>query len=194
MIILGIDTSCGRCSAAIYDGKKVLHETIETIHKQAEQIAILIKTVLDKANIIIEDIDAIAVTKGPGSFTGIRIGISIAQGIAAVINKPIVGVTTLDAIAFNSKGSITAIVDAGKGELYTQNFSNGACVSEIRLLKISDLEGKKLIGVYKEHQEFPSAENIAKIAHNKLQDGNFIIEPISPLYIREPDAVVKLSQ
>lgn len=194
MIILGIDTSCGTCSAALYNGNLLSENVITEIHKQAALTPSLIDKTLKDANMKASDIDIIAVTTGPGSFTGIRIGISLAQGFASVIGKPILGITTLEAIASESNGEATVVIDAGKGEVYLQNFSNGIPTSEIILKSLSEVEEQKVIGVFKDLKNYPFASKVAKVAFSKLADQSFKIPQLKPLYIREPDAVVKLSE
>ena len=193
MIVLGIDTSCGTCSAALYNGNLLAENVITEIHKQAALTPSLIEKTLKDANLQTNDIDVIAVTNGPGSFTGIRIGISLAQGFASVIGKPILGLTTLEAVAYGTTGESIVAIDAGKSEVYYQVFNDGLAVSEISLKPVSEITEQNVIGVFKERKEYPFASKVAALAFQKLSDKSFKIPEIKPLYIREPDAVVKLS-
>jgi tRNA threonylcarbamoyladenosine biosynthesis protein TsaB len=194
MIVLGIDTSCGTCSAALYNGTLLAENIIVEIHKQAALTPSLIEKTLKDGNLQTNDIDVIAVTNGPGSFTGIRIGISLAQGFASVIGKPIIGISTLEAIALGVSGKVDAVIDAGKGEVYHQSFNNSLATSEVSLKPINEINEQKVIGVFNERKDYPFASKVAKAAFEKLLDKSFKIPPIKPVYIREPDAVVKLSE
>lgn len=194
MIVLGIDTSCGVCSAAIYNGKLLANSEILDIHKQAAQTSNLVSKTLSDASLSINDLDFLSVTVGPGSFTGIRIGISLIQGIASVINKPILGLTTLEVMAYKTTGKLKSIMDAGKGEVYAQDFLNGNAISDIKFEDPNNLNLEKCIGVYKDMKQYPSAINVVKLAHDKLSNPQLVIPTLKPLYIREPDAVVKLTE
>lgn len=194
MIILAIDTSCGTCSAALYNGTLLAENIITEIHKQAALTPYLIEKTLKDANMKASEIDIIAVTNGPGSFTGIRIGISLAQGLASVIEKPIIGINTLEAIANEITGEAVVVIDAGKGEVYHQKFINGLATSEISLKPVSEINEQNVIGIYKGHKDYPFANKVAKLSFDKLSDSSFKIPELRPLYIREPDAVIKLSE
>ncbi len=123
MRILAIDTSSMVASAAVTDQEKLVAEYIIN-HKKthSEQLMPIIEQVLESCNISIREIDAIAVSSGPGSFTGLRIGAATAKGLAHVINKKVIGISTLDGLAFNlpyCQGIICPIMDARRNQVYT---------------------------------------------------------------------------
>src|SRR5512146_3284064 len=102
MRILAIDTALEACSAAVLDtgaGAGTAHESLPMQRGHAEALMPLIARVMERARVTFEEIDRIAVTTGPGSFTGLRVGISAARGIALASGKPAVGLTTLAAFA-----------------------------------------------------------------------------------------------
>lgn len=122
MKILAIDTSASSGSITLLEDDRLLAELTTCIQKtHAERLLPSIKNLLDNAGIKIEDIDGFALTTGPGSFTGLRIGLSTIKGLAWSLNKPIVSVSTLEALAMNipySDKPICPVLDARKKEVY----------------------------------------------------------------------------
>ena len=122
MRVLAVDTATKSCSVAVVDGQTLLAEVIViTGETHSKHLMNLIHQVLQISRISLKDIEGFAVTRGPGSFTGLRIGISTVKGLAASSRKPIVGVSTLDALA-NQAGVtpylICTVIDARKDEVY----------------------------------------------------------------------------
>ncbi|RTL53826.1 MAG: tRNA (adenosine(37)-N6)-threonylcarbamoyltransferase complex dimerization subunit type 1 TsaB [Bradyrhizobiaceae bacterium] len=135
MLVLAIDTALGYCAAAVVDtDSKTLRasETLEMQRGHAEALMPLIGRVMEKFGGGFDALDRIAVTTGPGSFTGLRVGISAARGLALAAGKDVVGVSTLSAYAaplVNDKaaGPIVVAIDARHDHVYCQVFSgNGA--------------------------------------------------------------------
>lgn len=130
MLVLAIDTSGIGCAAAIYDGAAgvVLARAEEDIGRgHAERLMAFVDEALRASDRRLEDIDRIAVTIGPGSFTGIRVGVAAARGLALALGKPAVGVTTLQVIAESARKSdpgrpVLAAIDAKRDEVYVQSF------------------------------------------------------------------------
>ena len=126
MITLSADTSGRTTSVALLDDDHVLAELfISTGRNHAETLMPTIERVLAAAGIEAEQVDLIAFAVGPGSFTGLRVGASTFKGLAFVLQKPVVGVCTLDALALNvpdllcKEVAICPMLDAGRGEVYT---------------------------------------------------------------------------
>ena len=126
MKILAIDCSAGPASCAILENNTVLASgfcNVKLTHSQT--LLPMIKSTLASAMLDIKDIDAFAVNNGPGSFTGIRIGISAIKGLALAENKPCIAVSTLESIAYlfgNFKGVICAVMDARCNQVYNALF------------------------------------------------------------------------
>jgi tRNA threonylcarbamoyladenosine biosynthesis protein TsaB len=127
MKILGIETATAICGAALIDDGQLLAEyKLNIKHVHAEKLLAIVDTVLSDAGLTVIALDGIAVSIGPGSFTGLRIGLSAAKGLAYAANKPIVAVPTLDALAFNvvalcaanSELQICPVVHARGDEVY----------------------------------------------------------------------------
>jgi tRNA threonylcarbamoyladenosine biosynthesis protein TsaB len=123
MNILGIDTSSIVASMAVLSEEKLVAEyTVNNKKTHSEKMMGVLDKVLEDSGFGLGDIDAIAVTKGPGSFTGIRIGMASAQGMAHALGIPIIGVNTLDGLAYNlleSESLLCPVVDAQRGDVYT---------------------------------------------------------------------------
>lgn len=145
MLILGIDTSTNVGTVAIYsDIKGTLGEISVNINKtHSENIMVMIDELFKLTNTTINDIDKIAVSIGPGSFTGIRIGVAVAKGLASATNCKIVGVNELDVIAGNSTSNeceICSIIDARKERGYycTFKYENGI-LKQLEDYKVGEL-------------------------------------------------------
>lgn len=136
MKILAIDSSAVCGSACILDGTKRLFESfINTTHTHSKTLLSMIESALLRAEISIDDIDAFACTVGPGSFTGIRIGVSLIKGLAFSKNKPCIGVSTLEAAAYQLKGIkglIVPVSDARRCGVYNALFySDGDSITRL---------------------------------------------------------------
>jgi tRNA threonylcarbamoyladenosine biosynthesis protein TsaB len=125
-IILAIDTSAKATSMAIARGPKVLRSSIEPAdEKRSDTLWTGVQSLLAELGLTIVDVDVFSVCVGPGGFTGLRVGVAAVKGFAAATNKPIIGVTSLEAAAFAAKpaASVCAMLNAYKGEVYSQLFS-----------------------------------------------------------------------
>lgn len=123
MRILSLDSSTTSATCAILEDNKLLGETTLNDKKQHSIIIMpQIDCLLKSLNLSIKDIDGFVVSKGPGSFTGLRIGIATIKGLAQGTKKPFVGISTLDALAYNlayTSGIICPIIDALRDNVYT---------------------------------------------------------------------------
>jgi tRNA threonylcarbamoyladenosine biosynthesis protein TsaB len=131
MLILAIDTALDACAAGILDtrtSKLIAHESLPMKRGHAEALMPLLARVMAESGIAFADLDRIAVTTGPGSFTGLRVGLSAARGIGLAAAKPVVGITTLTAYAApvvseNRKAPVFAAIDARHDHVYFQAVS-----------------------------------------------------------------------
>ena len=128
MKIIAVDTATTSCSAAIVDDGLVSAE-LTTVNNQthSKHLMNMIDTVCGMSGAKIADMDGFAVTIGPGSFTGLRIGISTIKGLAWSLNKPVVGVSSLDALAWQcapGKYLVCVLLDARKHEVYSCRYRN----------------------------------------------------------------------
>jgi len=128
MLILAIDTALDACAAAVLDtgtGKLIAMESQAMKRGHAEALMPLIARVMKQAALPFVALDRVAVTSGPGSFTGLRVGLSAARGIALAAGKPAVGLTTLSAYAApivseNGEQPVISAIDARHGQVYFQ--------------------------------------------------------------------------
>jgi len=147
MRVLAIDTALAACSAAVLDtvfGGVVAGESLPMVRGHAETLMPLIERVMRRAELTFADIDRVAVTTGPGSFTGLRVGISAARGIALAADLPALGVSTLSAyaaphLADDKINHVIAAIDARHEHVYLQVFGpGGRVVMTPRLAPLSE--------------------------------------------------------
>ena len=146
-MILGIDSSAVSAGCALIEGDKIVAEQfLNTRHTHSETLLPMISAMLKSAGVTLSDVDKIAVSAGPGSFTGLRIGISCVKGLCDAAHKPCVSVSTLEAIAYNFlhiDGVICACMDARCKQVYNALFrsENGVItrLCEDRAIAAADL-------------------------------------------------------
>jgi tRNA threonylcarbamoyladenosine biosynthesis protein TsaB len=180
MHILAVDTSGGVCSAAVLYDNKILSEAyMNDKRTHSETIGPMIDFCLSCANIDIKEVDLFACASGPGSFTGLRIGIGMMKAFAHASLKPVLGINTLDALAFNALGTdeiVCPVIDARRGEVYTATYQNGRRISEYRAVPLDDvlseLQGRQTVFlgdatvVHKE--KILSTDSVFRIAHEGI--------------------------
>jgi tRNA threonylcarbamoyladenosine biosynthesis protein TsaB len=122
MRVLAIDTSTEALSVALREGQATSERSLETARGHAEQILSLIDAVLGEAGVCLSQLDGIAAGVGPGSFTGVRISVAVAQGLSYGAGVPVVPITSLEALAFPvieaGADRVIACLDARMGEIY----------------------------------------------------------------------------
>jgi tRNA threonylcarbamoyl adenosine modification protein YeaZ len=208
MIVLSIDTSGVDCSACLYDSAAdaVLGEVTENIGKgHAELLMGIIDVALQKASLALSDVQRIAVTIGPGSFTGIRVGVAAARGFALSLGIEAVGITTLETLAahyhLQNPGMPVAVgLDAKRDEAYLQTFAaDGSPLSDAALLSLDDAKAAlagfagTVIGsaapLFSGGQTGagPDRFAIATVARIGAEKPQGMRKP-APLYLRGPDA------
>lgn len=134
MFVLAIDTALGACSAAVLDAEAdavVAGDSLLMERGHAEALIPLVEQVMAAAGLEFEHLSRIAVTIGPGSFTGLRVGLSAARGFGLAANLPVVGVTTFAALAApylaqDDAVPVVSAIDARHGHVYLQMFGVGA--------------------------------------------------------------------
>lgn len=205
MIVLAIDTAGIDCSAALFDSSagKLLSAVSEEIGKgHAERLMAVIDQALDEAGVDLHAIGKIAVVIGPGSFTGIRVGVAAARGLALSLGLECVGVSTLETLAAShlatapSSGPVLVAMDAKREEIYAQAFAaDGSALNEPAALSAEELDrlaaslSAELTGswVSKTGDRFDIGK-VAMIGASKDAAGT---RP-KPLYLRGPDAKPQL--
>ncbi|QUD86435.1 tRNA (adenosine(37)-N6)-threonylcarbamoyltransferase complex dimerization subunit type 1 TsaB [Phenylobacterium montanum] len=209
MKLLALDTCLDACSAALRTDAAVVAAITEPMRRgHQERLAPMVAELMDGAGWRFGDLDRIAVTVGPGSFTGLRVGLAFAKGLALALDKPCVGVGVLEALArgAGTKGFVAACLDAKRGQVYLQIFIDGRAAMapdvlpvEIAAARLAELwpgGPAKLVGsgapllapVLAETETLtPAAADpvaIAEIAAAAREP----FPPPRPLYLRPPDA------
>ena len=148
-----MDTSSVNATVAVMNENKLLGEFVVSNDRTHSQIIMpLMDDLMKKAGLEISDIDVFAVSVGPGSFTGLRIGMATVKTLAQICNKPIIGISSLDSLYENCylyDGIICPIIDARNNQVYNALYENGVKVIEDRIVSIEqlldDLKNEKVI-------------------------------------------------
>ena len=215
MTLLAFDTSMAACSAAVWRDGIVARRFQAMSRGHAEALFPMIREVMTEAGISFADLSAIAVTRGPGSFTGVRVGVAAARGLALAADRPIIAATSLEVIAHGAAQRLTpeqarepfvVAMDARRGELYCQQFAGGRAVSDAQALSPEDCahtmpheecvavgSGAPLLakGAGTERRVIALQSDILPDAADLAAIcANRSPEPatLSPLYLRAPDA------
>lgn len=206
MIVLALDTALAACSAAVArDGEVLAAMSEPMLRGHQERLAPMIQAVMAEAGLPFAALDRVGVTVGPGSFTGLRVGLAFAKGLGLALDRPCVGVGSLEALAASERGPglIAAVIDARRGQVYLQAFEAGESVMapdvlpvETAVARLAELwrggplrligPGAPLLGGIS-----PEAAVIERSAPNPaavcaLSAGR--ATPARPLYLRAPDA------
>jgi len=144
LIILGIDTSTKFCNLGLIEDKDIIIEyTINGLTKKHSSILVpAIKDLLKMIDLKMEEINGIAISIGPGSFTGLRIGLGVAKGLCYALSLPLLGIPTLDATAFPLKEIphlICPVLESKKDEIYDVVFRGGESLHRIMDYKCEDI-------------------------------------------------------
>lgn len=216
MRVLAIDTALEACSAAVLDTERasvVAHESIPMVRGHAEALMPLIARVLDRAGLDFAQLDRIAVTTGPGSFTGLRVGIAAARGLGLASAKPVVGLSTLAAyaapfIAADDTLPVVAAIDARHDHVYLQVFGPGGRtlvgprLAPLReALRVSATGAPRVVGTAAKMlaDAWPAGERVPTVVDpRRAPDIDWVARlgaaaaetgaSPKPLYLRAPDA------
>ncbi len=201
-LILGFDTSAAHCAAALLCGDRVLASAHEEMKRgQAERLFPLLDDVLSEAGVTWSDLSAIGVGIGPGNFTGIRLSVSAARGLALARAIPAVGVSSLDALAHGTDGPVLACLAAPRDQAYISGHRMATTVAP-SLMSIADIPASldepgltcigsaaapvaAALGADEAAPAYPTAEAIARIAADRWQNAP---ERPAPLYLKPADA------
>ncbi|WP_247997211.1 tRNA (adenosine(37)-N6)-threonylcarbamoyltransferase complex dimerization subunit type 1 TsaB [Brucella tritici] len=214
MKILALDTAASWCSVAVYnsDGDIVLADVSENIGKgHAEVLMDYVERAAREAKLSLRDMDRVAVNIGPGSFTGVRIGVSAARGFALALDVPAIGITAFEALAAETQSlspekPVLVLLDAHRGEIYAQSFDAKGLPSakplvlsreEAEALAVSQAASTVLAGsaapaineVIGSRFTLGPVEPTAKIGiYARLANSRQPGDAPKPLYMRGPDA------
>lgn len=174
-IILAFDTSAAHCAAALLLGDRIVTRVDEMAKGQAEHLMPMLEAMLTAENLTWRDLDGIGVGVGPGNFTGIRISLSAARGLALGLGKPAIGVNGFEARAHGEAMPYPATIPAPRNQSYVQVFRANGTSTPVQADAVA-LPQK------------PAADLIAAVAEIAAARLNDTEERPAPLYIRSADA------
>jgi tRNA threonylcarbamoyladenosine biosynthesis protein TsaB len=211
--ILNIETATKNCSVALaQEGKIILcKEIAEEGYSHAERLHVFIEEIIQEAGITFQDLKAIAVSQGPGSYTGLRIGVSAAKGLCFALNIPLIAVDTLQVLASQAKvkeGFIVPMLDARRMEVYSAIFNSklekqrevqAEVITENSFESITepvyfvgDCEDKcqavliKTNFVFLEEFKYPSSKEMSTLSFAKFQQSDFVdVAYFEPYYLKD---------
>ena len=185
MIIIGIETATERLSASILiENEQILERHKDSHSSHCELLTGFILELVNEANITMDEIDCVAVSVGPGSFTGLRIGIATAMGLAYGLGIPACGINTLMGLAWNSVEHgklICPVIDAKRSEVYTALYRTGDDIPQT-VIEPMTLPVSKLAGILLDKNEKviitgPAAEKFRDMLHESLGKSASFIPP-----------------
>ncbi len=211
MRVLIVDTALGACSAAVVEDGRLLGLRTELMTKgHQERLPGMARDAVADAGGGFGALDRIGVTVGPGSFTGLRVGLAFAQGLGAALSRPVVGVSTLAALAASVEagGLVAAVIDARRGQVYARLFRDGVALGAAEALPL-DVAVERILeagaaptlvgsGAVLLSETFPDrlgkavSEPLAAPTSEALARLTAAADPANapprPLYLRAPDA------
>lgn len=205
MIVLGLDTCLNACSVAVLDGEAVLASASEVMARgHQERLAPMVGSVMAQAGLPFSSLQRIGVTVGPGSFTGLRVGVAFAKGLVSALEVESAGVGVLEALASPEVGLVAAVLDARRNQLYLQAFKDGAplmvpealpaTTAASRLAEVSAARPLILVGSGAPllASAFPAARVVLREGCDAIQVARLAAgrpaTTLRPLYLRAPDA------
>lgn len=215
MKVLAFDTAAAVCAVALLDGGRVVARERPMARGHAEALLPMVGEVLDAAGLGFADLDLLAVTVGPGAFTGLRVGLAAARGLRLATGLPCLGVSTLEALAATARRQtgcrlpVLAVLDTRRGDVYAQVFAGdgtpagAACAVAIDGLPAllgdggvcvagdaadAAAAGLRAAGIAAEVAEIaaPAADIVAALALARWQAGERDEAPPEPIYLRAP--------
>ena len=187
-LVLAIDTAAAQCAVAVFQGDVALAARREPMRRgHAERLFPMIEATLAEARVAAAALDAVAVCAGPGGFTGARVGVAAARGLALALGRPAVGVDWFTALAAGRAGAVLVTLPAPQGMVHAQRFRDGAALGPVATLApdaVRAAPGEALLG-----PEAVEAEGLAPLARAALRMLAAGAAPRpAPLYLRPPDA------
>jgi tRNA threonylcarbamoyladenosine biosynthesis protein TsaB len=205
MIVLGFDTCLSACSAAVtHDGRVLAHESEAMARGHQERLAPMVERVMAQAGVRFADLARVGVTIGPGSFTGLRVGLAFGKGLGTALGAPVAGVGVLEALAAEARGLVFAAVDARRDQVYLQAFEDGRALMAPDALELGTAAariaeiaaGRPLTLVGSGAPLLADLAPAAKVLTPAGADARLVAmlagsrppRPARPLYLRAPDA------
>jgi len=219
-LLLGIDTATTGCSVALMSGKTCLAENqTRMLRGQSEALPAMIDTVMKSADVSYDQLDGIAVTRGPGAFTGLRVGLAAARALALSINKPCIGISTFDSLsaelqqreAIDASTALIVSIESKRAEIFIGVYgSDGSALRPPSAQRPDELEisneGLSSVIIIGDASEPIETALAGKIVTRRIKDievpdakivailaADFLGKPElalpTPFYLRAPDAI-----
>ena len=187
MKILGFETTDVIASVALYVDGNVISKTLSAEKRHAESVLPAAEELLRENGLSTADMDAFAADVGPGSFTGVRIGVTMANALGLAHGKPVIAVNALESLAypFHDTGMpVCALIDARNGNGYGAVYSGCQCLTAPCSCEISSFvenlpESCRITGTSASDKALPSAESVVRIAAERTGE-----KQISPMYLK----------
>lgn len=205
--VLAVTSSTAVVGVAIANAHGIIAaRQVATDRRHAEELTPMMRTVLDAAGLAVADIDVFAVDIGPGRFTGLRVGIATVRTLALAVGAQVVGISSLELLAADQPGPVTAVVDARRNEVFQQRFVDGVADSAPMVGPAMDLaarvpDGDIVLGDgadrYGEHYgrneivpgREPAATTLASLAFGRpAVPGRDVV----PMYLRDADVKINI--
>ncbi|MCE6989194.1 tRNA (adenosine(37)-N6)-threonylcarbamoyltransferase complex dimerization subunit type 1 TsaB [Dyadobacter sp. CY323] len=208
MLIVSIDTSIRGCSVAVHGDKGILSSyDLHTDKSSSSMLTTLVKSAVEQAGYQLSDLDAVAVAKGPGSYTGLRVGVSTAKGLCYALEKPLIAINTLEAMSLQlspifKRHLLCPMIDARRMEVYTAVFDDqNQFVQQTQAVILNEesfadllkdhpivffgdgaVKCKSLLGshsnaIFSEVDIYPSARTIGELARSAFSRNEFVDVP-----------------
>lgn len=201
MRVLALDTCLAACSVAVLDGSRIAASACEVMDRgHQERLAPLVRDTMARAALAFSDLDRIAVTLGPGSFTGLRVGLAFAKGLGLALGRPVIGLGCLEVLAgpfSTAPGRTLALLPAREGAACHQQFEAGRALGPPAAGLLAGLEGldavTRIVGAAELADGLmPGAERIPTLLPDVAIAARLAVErapeALAPLYMRPPDA------
>ncbi len=205
--ILAIDTSLRNCGIGVMCNNEVIFNQMDEMPRgQDKWLAAKVKQALKKVHLNLDDLNAIAVTTGPGSFTGIRVGIAFARGLASVLDIPLIGLTSCEIFSHGMSQIIMTVIEIKRDAFVAQVFQDQNPQTELIATDQKGLKDlmmqwsiQKLI-THSDHvidlleskskKEYPNPKHMLEMARLRLSE-NKLQNIVRPVYIRSADVTIK---
>jgi tRNA threonylcarbamoyladenosine biosynthesis protein TsaB len=216
MKVLALDAATGACSAALWaDGRVIGHRFAVMARGQAEALMPMVDAVLLEAGVGFADIDRFGVTVGPGAFTGLRIGLAAARGMALAAGRPLIGISTFEAVAHGlhddekAGRSVVVAIESRRADLYVQSFdpalvpltapaavvpaavaipAGPVLVAGDGAARLHPVLAGRADTLFADGPGFPDAATVARLVAGRDPDPD--APPSAPLYLRPPDVTL----
>lgn len=188
MRLLALESSDRVAEAALYLDGAVYTLSGDAEKKHAETLLMAAERLLDSHGLTTADMDAFAADIGPGSFTGVRIGVCSANALALAHGKPVIAVNALEALAHGISGRVLCLIDARNGNAYAAVYENGVetvapCACETAAFLKEYGNAARVVGSAVEEKSYPAAEAVVRLAATREASDRLV-----PLYLRPPQA------